>query len=210
MLCHFQTVLGSIVFALAIIGFSTTWWYVYYDDCIFGGDASRSLNLKLGICTDGDDDCTSWHDIDNEDDGGDSLDYISAYGLCVTSAVFAAFFVIGTCAGFVPAVKNGRVQPVLRIVLIILMVLVAIFLISAMSSTQDTWYTDSDNYGFLAAACETQRSGVSIGWIAALIATILAFITFFVAIIPCCICAEKTEQATDSFVGADAASDAKR
>jgi hypothetical protein len=202
-------ILGSVVLILTIISFSVTWWYLYWDDCSFFDDASVSLNLKLGLCTDGMSDCTAWDDLDIGADEEDTDAYVAAHGICVTALVFTVLFLVFTCTAFIPAVKESAAVGYLRFVLIFIMLLVSVFLISAMASTTDTWYTDSNNYA-IETFCGESRSSVSIGWLCALFSALFSLLTAFIAVCPCCQCVDRTSDGMgDNFVSAGAHSDIK-
>ena len=192
-----QVIFGVVIMILIIISFSTTWWLLYWDDCDFDDDASISLNLHLGACLDGMDDCTSWKDLDR-DDNGDSDLYIAAHGICITALVFCVLSIVVTCGAFIPAIQKANCSNYLSYVLMVLLFICSIFLIGALASTSDTYYTDTDNFPIYGNFCESKRSTVSIGWVAALIAVILAYVAILVAACPCCICANDSKNEEDS------------
>lgn len=195
----------------SIIAFAVTWWYLYWEDCSLGGEASLSLNLHRGVCTDDMNDCTSWSDINADQDDGDSDAYITAHGLCVTAIVFTLCFLILTSMAFIPAVKQSAIVQYVRMSFVLLMLFVSILLITALATTTHTWYTDTENYAFYKTVCDSSSSRPSFGWICALFGVIFCYLTILFAVCPCCACADQSDHGGDNdpFVPASGLSDAK-
>lgn len=198
-ICH--TILGLFIIIMTSVTFSSTWWIVYFWDCV-GNDQYYYLRLDDGLCyadsngeEDNFEDCISWEDLeDNEFVSSEAQDdagaYISADGLCKACLSFGVFLFVAIALQFVPQVREFKFG---RHIIAAALGFTGILLLAAFSSTSNTYYTDVDNY-LENDRCASYATSMYSGYACAVVAFILCFSTAASLLFPCCTCIGTTEE----------------
>jgi hypothetical protein len=189
-------IMGAIMIVCASLGAGSGWWLVGFSDCSGIDDQYFFITLKEGLCLQtsaGDgpdfDDCTSWDDLTDASDDSASSDaqaYIDAEGVNGTALAISLIFAI-LC--FIRLFLGERLE-FLQWAQAIVVAVAAIFFVASFGMTGNTYYTNTDNYGFLPDICSTTLSASYAGYGGAVVGFILGVVGVFCVLFPCCCCAE--------------------
>mgnify|MGYP003387192466 CR=1 FL=1 len=184
-----------------LVAFTTTFWLVGFGDCSVTDYFYFVQLTRLDTSGNVNDDfitCETWSSIEDSTTGAasdDAGDYASAHGLVVTSFVLA---LVCCFSVILPrCITTEAINGYLRYTSIVLLVIITIFLITAMGMTTGTYYTTTSNY-VGGAYCDQSLSVPYTGYAFMFFGLILSFSLLFAIISPCCGCAKPDEVATNT------------